>query len=337
MPIMYSNRSNTISTETRQFEDDWRVIKDVLDKTLREQLLQGHEPRFTNISYAEYIQVYSKAWNFSSRRKQRNYSPKATERTYCALSSYFFDIADKMVAYTPSSTEGDLAILVSYVKSFEPFATAAVLLVRLFRMYEDNFLRERTEAWFKQPMWPGRSPVPPGMMLVDPNPPKVTIHDGQRSVEAVPVEKLVPVPIEHAAIPEEIMRWDNATVDITHDDTHVARLLWPEGEPTLSGNGDHKLHEKDIFAARKYARLPANTFMPLVPTLLRLWRLATFKHFTSDDRPLLSMIIHRLKEAGELEQNVDSVRMMLKSFWCTGVVEQDLGFADLVDVLRSVA
>ncbi|KZO98264.1 hypothetical protein CALVIDRAFT_535353 [Calocera viscosa TUFC12733] len=135
------------------------------------------------------------------------------------------------------------------------------------------------------------------------------------------------------------MWWDAATAAGAPDAEDIAKLIWPpRDKPGFLGDGPIEIiqgREKVQLEARQYSSLPANVYMQLKPTLLRLWRLATVKHLGSDYDPSLIRVIHRLQETGELKECVQLVSRLAKCFWAIGVLEQDMGFPELIRVLEA--
>ncbi|KZO98263.1 hypothetical protein CALVIDRAFT_596815 [Calocera viscosa TUFC12733] len=274
MSAPQTRSSKGARAQPAEFEDVWSVIKSLLDDTLRRQHLEGREPRFGDVSYTAFMGAYTKAYNLGTNPVPRSVSQVslAQQKTYSAVSAYFFGIADEMLAALRSGTTGGLPLVDAYLDAYDRYLRAALLLPRLLRMFNDGFLRLAADEWFTTlPAAPGMPDIPFGMKLIDPDPPRITILNGVRHEEALPIQSLIPVPIERADIGEEIMRWDSATAAGAPKAEEVATLLWPsEGKPVPSGDAPTDVRETAQFEARRYASLPANVYMPLVPTILRL-------------------------------------------------------------------
>ncbi|KZT61459.1 hypothetical protein CALCODRAFT_514755 [Calocera cornea HHB12733] len=315
------------------FDEAWPVIKSVLDTTLRQQLLAGDEPNLGhNVSYTVFMEAYTKAHNLGS-----NSQAAEQKRLYSALSRYFFLLADEMLAGISAPSGEQLEFVNVYLDAYESFLKAALQLPRLFRMF-DIFLKSQTDQWFAKPHRGGGAPdVPPGMKLVDPNPPVITVINGIRHVQAVPAENLVPVPIERAEIDQEILQWDTATGAGASPADDVTKLLWPpDGKPVPSGDAAADARETAQYEARKYTTLPGDVYVLLVPTILRLWRLATLKHLAGDNDGALANIIHTMNQRGLFQEHADTARKLLKCLWATGMQDHDLlGFSELVAALEA--
>ncbi|KZO98265.1 hypothetical protein CALVIDRAFT_596817 [Calocera viscosa TUFC12733] len=331
--------------ERIKFEEAWPVIQGLLDRALRQALVEGREPtKFGGLSYADFMEVYDKVFNLTTSVYVSEVKP-----IYPALSKYFFEIADEMLAQVASGHVGnnDHAFLLSYLESYDHFLSAAMLLPHTFGMFERHWLKRYKDEWFYKPNDREEVP-PPGMEWSNPSAPGGTgpSHGttqviGSMSGNAITTSRRerVLVPKPRAELEGEIMQWDSATAAGAPESQELAKLLWPpDGNPTTSRDGalgviDGK--EMAQCAARKYSSLPANVYMQLVPTLLRLWRLATVKHFGTDNDASMPSIVHKMQERGELREDVELVKRLAKCFWATGVLEQDMGFEELVAVLRS--
>jgi len=318
-PSVLNHRLKAQRLEVK-FEDDWPAITAVLDKSIRDPLIEGRKPTgFGNVSYTDYMDAYTKVYNLTGSSDAGN-----VRAIYPALSSYFFGIADEMLAGVASAdTVHGHAFLLAYLDAYDRFLSGALLLPKLFRVYDTIVLKHYRDGWLTA-IAPGNSHLPPGVGHRREN-----SWSGQQPRQGHK-------PTEPAEIPDDIMQYDHGTPTAAPKAAHIAALLWPpEGAVIPSEDKALDAIERAQCDARPYSSTPANVYMQLVPTLLRLWPLATVKHLGSNTKHGPATIVHNLEELGALKQHVDIARRLAKCYWAIGVSEQELGFEELIDVLRS--
>lgn len=239
--------------------------------------------------------LYTNCFNFTSA--SRYDVPNPSQRTYGAITSYYFSMADEVLDQVVASHKGDNpALLVAYLNAYDCYFAGSTPLLRLFKWMNNVFLNEK---WSK-------------------------------GTEA-----------ESAVIDEDIMRYESVGVarparDLRRE-TEIAKVLWPsDGHPMPTGDKDKDEQEQGQLDARRQASCRVDVYAQLVPTAMKTWRLATFKHFGgANESPSMASMIAEMTAAGKTQEQVEMLRRLGRCFWAIGLPEDTMGFPDVLAILQT--